>query len=525
MGFISNSSLRAAKAAEQEARNAAAAARNAAAAAGAEYMGIWNGEGCEGRIYGVRFALTGSTEGTRTGAAVGMTAGVSTDTVSAENDFDAVPMFNFTRVNGYVTEDGEFVETATVGDMNFALDGSNGDVYSRFKTSFYREIVTETYREIQLTDRPTAYNVDTLGPWYTFDIFIRPDGTLRPYAYIAAYEAAFNESNAFLGSISGKTAAHSAWGNSGQGGMSQTLQLTELRRKGTQYCGMTIKEIFFLQTLFSVEFATLDAQSVMKGAVSMTAHAKCTTGETDSPRIIISTEDAAEFPIGCAVSIGTGAELNRDNADAHSIAESVRVIGKTGIDSANTALELEESITTTTNTYVTIMPWHTGSTDNVRGSSGSPVSNTSGQYPMLYRGVENLYGNTWNIVSDVIISDYVPYICYDCTVFTENVSDSYQRAAYTLAKTSGSIKELGCDKNHPSVRLPINSNGTSNRYYADYYRTAVGQNRGLLYGGSLRNNSEGGLWAYSAEYPVNKASSEFAARISACGRCGAAPKK
>ena len=108
-----------------------------------------------GKIYGVKFPLasySSAPAGERTEAAVGLTAAASTDETAAANDFDLEPCFMFTRVNGHLTSDGEFVETAIEGDPAFSVDGSNGDVYVRWSTRFFRYIITDTHEEIQITD-------------------------------------------------------------------------------------------------------------------------------------------------------------------------------------------------------------------------------------------------------------------------------------------------------------------------------------------------------------------------------------
>ena len=521
-----NGGATAATRAVNTAKAAVRTAQAAAAAASAAPKKTWQRKHTDGKIYGVRFASDGTA--TRTGAAVGMTAEASTDTYAGRNDFDHVPIFDFTRVNGYVTEDGEFVETAVKGDLNFALDGSNGDVYSRFKTSFYREMTTDTYCELQLTDRPTAYNVDTLGAWRPFSIFIRPDGSLRPYAYIAAYEAAFNNADGKLASISGAKLARSSWGNRNLNyhnkGFSYDLHLSEIRKKGTQYCGITAKEIFFLCALFSVEFATLDSQSIMTGAVDMAYSYRCSF-DRETNKFILSSYNASHFAEGCTVSLGTGSMSSINNANLHSIDENVKVLKIEQLDSSNAALtiETEHEIPVDSDIAISIMPWNTGATDTVLGSSGSLSSNSDRKHPMMYRGIENLYGNAWAIVSDVIISENIPYTCYDCAYFSSNIQDeAYYSLNYTTAATTAPVKKLGKDARHPFLRLPIETDLTQSMI-PDYYYTSSGADMQMLYGGFTRNKEETGIWCFNGRNSLNAASWDIGARISACGRCGVAP--
>ena len=483
----------------------------------------------DGKIYGVRFPVasySSSPLGERIGAAVGLTAGVSTDTYAAINDFDNVPCFKNVMVNGYVGTDGEFVETAVEGDANFSRDGSNGDVYSRFPLSYFRYTTTEdgNYEEWQITDtfRENA-------GWCPFGIFIRPDGSLRPYAYIAAYEMGYN-SDGLAASISGVPTAHNTYANrnAATAGLSHNTQLTEIRKKGNQYCGMTTKEVAFLQDMFCVEFATRNSQSIMQGCVNLNFQIHPTVAETSATRVIVSNSDASKFPVGCTVSVGTASSsssTDRNLASINSIVNRKRVLSQETYDDSNTAVYLDvgdDTFDTTTECYISTMPWYTGMTDDVKGTSGSYKSNTNGYYPMKYRGVESLYGNVYTIMSDVIISNYKAYICYDCTKFTTNVSSDYIEVGYSLSSSGGYVKEMGSDAAHPSVRLPITVGGSTSTYYCDYYYISGGANHELLFGGYLYNGSSAGLFLWGGYYALSYATWHVGSRLSASGRSGEA---
>lgn len=481
---------------------------------------------CDGKIYGVKFPLyttSGTPTGTRTQAAEGMTAGVSTDTVAAANDFDYVPLFRNTMVNGYLGEDGEFVETAVEGDLNFARDGSNGDVYSRFRLSFFRYVIDDEYEELQVTDTYRANE-----GWCPFGIFIKPDGKLREYAYIAAYEMGYN-SEGLAASISGVPVAHNTYANrsSATGGLSHNTQRTEITKKGTRYCGMTTREVAFLQFLFYVEFATRNSQAIMQGATNFNSQVHPTVAENGVTRVIVSNANAAKFPVGCTVSVGianpTNSSIDRGNGSMHGIINRRRVLSQEAYDDSNTALTIDtdDAFDTTTNCYISTMPWYTGITDGVKGSSGSYISASNAYYPMKYRGIENLYGNTWTIMSDVIISNYIPYICYDNSKYQNAPNDDYSTVGYTLCSTSGWVRETGYDAQHPSVRLATVVSGSSTTYYCDYYYISAGTNKELLFGGGIYSGAAAGVSHWYANAAVSYVYWSLAARLSVSGQCGA----
>lgn len=487
------------------------------------------------RVWGVRFptaALSSSPTGTRTCLAKGMVAMPSTDTVKNRNDFDNVPAFKYDYVNGYLDKNNVFIETAVKGkDDTFAFDGSNGDVYSRFKLSYWRRLTGDGYVEYQITHEYIPND-----GWCPFGIFVNPDGTLNDYAYIASYEMGYN-SEGLCASVSGIPVAHNTYDNRNAttAGLSHNTQLTEFRKKGSQYCGMTSKEVMFLQYLFMIEFATLNSQSIMYGAASYNYQYNVAVAETGVERIVITNAQAANIIVGSTVSVGTpyvtnsgtGATSNdRGYSTLNSIVNRRLVTRKEALsDGVNTAIYIDNggnTFNTTTGTIISTMPWYTGITDSVLGSSGSPVSNTNGKYPMKYRGVENLYGNMWTIISDVIISSYVPYVCYDCTKFSTGVTSDYTSLNYSIATTSGSYaKELGYDSTHSSVQIPISVGGSSSTYLCDYYYVESGV-REVLFGGCVFHEAYAGLFYFSCSVSPSVAGWSIAARLSVNGRHGAA---
>ena len=483
-----------------------------------DYLSLYR----DGKIYGCKYPVasySGAPTGEHTGAAVGLTAQASTDTTAGVNDFDSVPCFRYDSVNGYLDNDNQFHTTAVEGDLNFARDGSNGDCFSRFQLSFFRYYVDGNYEYFEISDT-----------WHKgfcpFGIFIKPDGGLRNYAYIAQYEMGYND-DTFCASISGVPVAHNTYANRNAttAGLSHNSQLTEFRKKGAQYCGMTTKDIAFLQHLFIIEFATKNSQSIMQGATNFNYQKPLSVAETGVSRVIVSNANAAYYPVGCTVSVSKSGMSNapdRNNAVCHTTVNRKVVLSKEVYDDNNTVINLDTggaTFDTVTTMYISTMPWNTGMTDSILGSSGNYINN-SGYYPMKYRGIENMYGNTCTIISDVICIAYQPYICYDCTKFSTNTNAYYEQTNYTVSETSNSfVKALGYDAAHPSVRVPITVGGSGTTYYCDNYWITNGTNE-FLFGGSVGNGMLAGAWYWNLSNVVSSSHWSFAARLSVSGRSG-----
>ena len=181
-------------------------------------------------------------------------------------------------------------------------------------------------------------------------------------------------------------------------------------------------------------------------------------------------------------------------------------------------------------TYISTMPWRTGTCDDVLGSCGSPVSNTNSKYPYILFGVEMFLG-FYEVISNVImkITDHVmtPQICYDCTKLATSVTEDYVAVGYSVADTDSTwkyISKLGYDPDNPCVRHGVEVNASSSTGYADGQYTndldeTSDTTREWLSGGNLGGGPHAGRFYAGLYNALSTAHWDCAARISASGRC------
>ena len=444
--------------------------------------------------WGVRFPLysVGSNpKGERLGDAVGLVANVGTDSATAYNDFDYLMPWKSRRVNGH-WDGKDFIITAIEGEPNFAVDGSNGSVYAERHLFYYKYVFTDTYYEIWISDQH-------LDGYEIPERFINIDKSIMQTYYYPCYRISKDSSGNPV-SVSGKDIMLS---------LSYSGYKTLARKLGTNFHIETTKDRQINELLFYVEFATRNSQDIMYGAATMRYNADdlATVATTNGNKFICSNSVAGNYVVGQTIVIGS-------TKNGSEVANNRRITAIETHDASNKAIIFDgAAVNIAVGNFISSRCWFSGGTDKVLTPSGSSVSNSSGKYQMRYRYVEDLWGNQWAIIADVLIQDHQAYVCKDPTKFADSITSDYEKVGYVNAATDGWTKELGWDKAHPYVRLPFVVGGSNTTYFCDYYW----QNGGLrvaYVGGDLADGTCVGLVCWHCNNDVGSAWFPIGARLS-----------
>ena len=347
---------------------------------------------------------------------------------------------------------------------------------------------------------------------------INPDGTLSPFMIHAKYAA--GDIGGVPYSSKGLAPANGCQATEARDPVSYTGMITYMHKLGGHYCGTTSWDLFYRQLMMIIKYATTHSQSIMAGCTSYSNQNQNLVEETGVMRVVLTKAQAAGYVIGSYVSIGdVGSNTNKDRyySYMHNKAYSVKVTKIEDVDDANAAVYVDapQAFDTTPTTWISTMPWHSGATDDVAGSDGSPNSNTNGKDPYKIQGIETCIGAyevLGNVVMDIVTGpDGNPardvYVCEDASTLSSNIATvraNYKKAIAQVAYTAASWKYITEETTDPNlgIMIPTKVGGGSTTGFADGLYTDAGTSgqREWLALGDLSHGATAGLWVLTANY-------------------------
>ena len=103
--------------------------------------------------------------------------------------------------------------------------------------------------------------------------------------------------------------------------------------------------------------------------------------------------------------------------------------------------------------------------------------NNNSTHSVIYRGIEDIFGNVYQLIDGVNINNYQAYVCTDHTKYEfQKYDEDYVKVGYINNSSSGYISQLGLDENYPLLMLPIKcSEVSSTTGFTDYYSQNTGE--------------------------------------------------
>ena len=406
-------------------------------------------------IYGAKWDKSSSPTLTRTDDAVGLTANAGVGYQSVTNDFDKLPIF------------GEIEQT----------EDSLGNVFMKVPKFYCRDTDGLGHKQIQISKR--RYSGFYL-PYLFWDFTNNKE---LPYALIGKHKASLGTGN----KLESKPNQYPL--------IDKTIVDFRTYAKNNNGDGLSgyqqndIHWINLLRKLAFIEFATLNIQSVMQGYTTgqYAATHLATVTEENTNRIIIANAHADLYRVGQAISIGTSQGGNQ-------IFYGRTITSIDVYDVSNKAISFDGApVNITTGNYLYNTGWKTGFSNNILASSGSLIAN-DGKYPCVYRGIESPFGDIYEFIDGINITDCQAWVCKNAADYASNVFASpYERLGYINSSFNGYVKEMGFDQNYPFAEFPtVSTGGGETTYYSDNYYQNTGQ-RIALFGGGWYFGSSAGL--------------------------------
>ena len=398
------------------------------------------------KIY--KYATSTSPVGVKMNANENMVCEPSVGRAKGRDDYERYGLFHHFTCNFSVDENGFNHVDALEGQTGFTKYGKVqvGEVTMSawFGIEDTADAVLYHYSDSQteLTPRPMKESIN-------------PDGTLSPFMIHAKYAASPFEGAPY--SSKGLAPANGCQAAQAKNPVSYTGMIAYMHKLGGHYCGTTSWDLFYRQLMMIIKYATTHSQSIMAGCTSYSFQNMNLVEETGVMRVVLTKAQAANYVVGSYVSIGEiGAETNKDRyyEYMHNLAYSVQITKIEDVDDTNAAIYVDapEAFDTTLTTCISTMPWHTGSTDEVAGSDGSPNSNTNGKNPYKIQGIETCIGAyevLGNAVMDIVAgADGNPardvYVCQDASTLSSNIATirqitGKQRRRWHIQRQAGSI--------------------------------------------------------------------------------------
>lgn len=467
-----------------------------------------NGKVFTTKIY--KWETSTSPVGVKMNANENMVAEPSVGRTEGRDDYAQYGLFHHFTCNFSVDENGFNHVDALEGQIGFTK-------YGKVQVG---EVTMSAWFGIEDTTEAVLYHYSDsqteLTP-YPMKESVNPDGTISPFMIHAKYAAGDIDGVPY--SSKGLAPANGCQATQARNPVSYTGMITYMHKLGGHYCGTTSWDLFYRQLMMIIKYATTHSQSIMAGCTSYSNQNQNLVEETGVMRVVLTKAQAAGYVIGSYVSIGdVDSNTNKDRyfSYIHNKAYSVKVTKIEDVDDSNAAVYVDapEAFDTTLTTWITTMPWHSGATDEVAGSDGSPNSNTNGKDPYKIQGIETCIGAyevLGNVVMDIVTgADGNPardvYVCEDASTLSSNIATvraNYKKAIAQVAYTAASWKYITEETTDPNlgIMIPTKVGGGSTTGFADglYTDTGTSGQREWLALGHLGRGAGAGLWLLAAD--------------------------
>ncbi len=388
------------------------------------------------------------------------------------------------------------------GEPGYATDGSAGDVMVEIPKHYVRRVVENGYEELAISAKPAeGFQLDPS--------FTSPDGELDAF-YVSAYFATKTGSK-MESKKDAQVSIFHTW---------EAYQELIRANRGFESCDMFA--VLTMQRLYLIESALLDSQAAMTGNVHMpyltkdkqATYYSMTDEESTNTIRVRNTSITNRYWVGDVVAIMNywGDLLNPEYANRRRVIlkKELKEDGLVDITFSGPPVKLVAH-----ETGISTLPPFAGKADDPDYVTGIKVNHFEqyGHQPFCYRGIENLWGGVWIVLSHCYVKNSKLTVEYpDGRVAT---------VGYTLPKqdmelcreqfkqmSNMCVRTMGYDPDNPLIGLPVEIGGDacpSSYYCAPWYNRAQPDTEYIvMFGGAWDNMAYAGVSAFRASYTATR---------------------
>jgi hypothetical protein len=429
--------------------------------------------GNEHPIYGIKIDLSkpGLNECDRIYSSTGLKSEIYIPgkTINPKNDFDKIYPYSNIKSCNITRDDSKEKQIVYEGDINFSRTKDTFIEIPKFYTTRYRE---NGFEYILLSEKKI--------PGFNIDASFIENGKEIEFIYIGAYESSINDEAIYT--KSGATPAVNKT-------ISEFRKLT--LNKGIGFSLFDFRTLSTIQTLFLIEFANKNSQKVLgDGMVGIEQpYGNYVQNEVLKQNSFTVKRDIYDLLKKYWVGMNFCFNLqNANNIVVRKITNIINNFPEKGLitiyfDGDKTDVSLKDSYGA--------FAQNTGLTDFFTSSGRSEqkgIAYTETDIcAVKYRGMENLWGNVWEMLDGIYLDNLTPRIGMNLNDYSD-FSDKYKTIGAKCPlldnngnyfDTFGNISEMLLDEQAPFAYLPYKNNNpqcNNNQGYGDYfYSYAVGQ--------------------------------------------------
>jgi len=146
------------------------------------------------------------------------------------------------------------------------------------------------------------------------------------------------------------------------------------------------------------------------------------------------------------------------------------------------------------NTYFDVFSkeQNSGQCDELGMNSGCLIDD--GRHSVIYRGIEDIFGNVSEYIDGINVKEGKIYICYDPSKYVcRTYSGDYKELEISIPDDSGYIENIVFYENNPLIKLP---GKVGENYICDFFYNGSNNETKLSFGGNNDSKNEAGLWCF-----------------------------